>query len=76
MAHALFQNLHRPPLQRLRAETDRSMNQLHVLEAELLEQFVEFHQRFGDHVCVTVRVLRVVNLLDREPVLVQVVLLE
>ena len=50
MPHALFQDLHRPPFQRLRSKPDRPVNQLHVLVAKLLEKLIKFRQGLRHHV--------------------------
>src|SRR5216683_3690980 len=54
VAHAILQNFHWPSFQRFRAKPDRPVNELHVFEAKLLEQFVEVRQRFGHYVGVAV----------------------
>src|SRR5882672_1110155 len=74
--HPLFQNFHRPPLQRFRPKPDRAMYQLHMLVPEFLKQFVEFRQRLRHHVGVSVRIFGIVDFLDRQPVLVQIMCLE
>src|SRR5271167_472456 len=76
MTHAILENLDRPPLERLGTESNRPVNQLHVLVSEFLEQFVEFRQLFGHHVRIPMVVLRIVDLFDRKPMLVQIIRLE
>src|SRR5216684_2398245 len=76
MPHSLFENLHRPPLQRFRSKSDRAVDQLHMLVPEFLKQFVEFHQRLRHYVGVTMRILRIVNFFNRQPMLVEVIRLE
>src|SRR5712664_3182291 len=74
--HPLFQNFHRPPLQRFRPKSDRAMDQLHMLVPEFLKQFVEFCQRLRHHVGVSVRIIGIVDFLDRQPMFVQIMCLE
>src|SRR5262252_5979503 len=52
------------------------MDELHMLEAEFLEEFVEFGKSFGDHVSGAVVVFGVVDLLDGEAVLFKIALLK
>src|SRR2546425_12770085 len=54
MALAAFKDLDRPALQRFGVDADRPPDQLHVVETEVLEQLIEFHELFGNHVGVAV----------------------
>src|SRR5579859_3267458 len=76
VAHAVFEDFDGPAFQGFGVQADAAMDQLHVLEAEFLEEFVEFRQSFGDHVRIAVSVAGVVDFLDRKAMLIKVVFLE
>ena len=65
VSHAFFQNFHGPAFERLRRKPNRSVNQLHVFMAELLEEFIKFREGLSHHVGIAVRVFGVVDFLDR-----------
>src|SRR5256885_6984533 len=69
VAHAFLEDFDRTALERFGTEADGAVNQLHVLIPEFLKQFVELGQRFRNDVRVTVRVFRVIDLFQRQPML-------
>ena len=61
------------PLSDFRAEADCAENELHVLEAEFLKQFLEIGYFLGNHNGVAVVVFGIVDLFDRQSMLVQII---
>jgi len=76
MAGAGLQQVDRAALERLGAEADGAVDEIDVVGAEFLEEFVELDQCLGHDIAVAVIILRVVDIGHGQAAAVEIMDLE
>jgi hypothetical protein len=71
-----LQQIHRAPLERRRAHSDRALDQQNVMLAEFLKLLIEVEHGLGNRVGFIVRIVQIVDLFNRAPAAGQIDRLE